>query len=77
MLAVVTGQVITKVAGASAADVDLAVNAAKKAYKTSWGLKVPGSERGLLLSKLADLMEKHGDELSALETLDAGRSRSC
>lgn len=61
-------------AGAGASDIDLAVDAAKKAYKTSWGLKVPGSERGLLLSKLADLMEKHGDELSALETLDAGRT---
>lgn len=31
------------------------------------------SERGRLLYKLADLMEKHQDELSALEALDNGK----
>lgn len=49
------------------------MKAAKKAYKTAWGLKVPGYERGRLLAKLADLIEKHADELSALEALDAGK----
>lgn len=43
-----------------------------QAYKTSWGLKVPGSERGRLLGKLADLMEKHQAELAALEALNVG-----
>lgn len=63
---------LTKVSAAGAADVDIAVEAAQKAYDTAWGLKVAGSERGKLLTKLADLIEKHGDELAALEALNNG-----
>jgi aldehyde dehydrogenase (NAD+) len=68
----VTGKVITAVSAGSKKDVDIAVDAAKKAYKTSWGLKVPGAQRGRLLNKLADLMEKHAEEIAAIETLDVG-----
>ena len=53
-------------------DVDIAVDAAKKAYKTSWGLKVPGEQRGKMLFKLADLMEQRAEEIAAIETLDVG-----
>jgi aldehyde dehydrogenase (NAD+) len=35
-------------------------------------LNVPGSERGKLLYKLAELLEKNGDALAAIEALDAG-----
>lgn len=59
-------------AAASAADVDLAVDAAERAYRTLWGLKVPGAQRGRLLAKFADLIEKCGDELAALESLNVG-----
>ena len=51
---------------------DIAVDAAEKAFKTSWGLKVSGTERGILMNKLADLMEKNQDELAAIEAIDAG-----
>lgn len=51
------------------------MNAARKAYRSSWGLKVPGSERGRLLYKLADLVEKNADAIAAIEALDAGRGR--
>lgn len=51
---------------------DIAVAAAKRAYKLSWGLKVSGYERGRLLNKLADLLEEHKDEVAALEALDGG-----
>ena len=53
-------------------DVDLAVKAAQKAYDESWGLNVPGLQRGKLLTKLADLVEDHAAELAALEALDNG-----
>ncbi|OCH89819.1 NAD-dependent aldehyde dehydrogenase [Obba rivulosa] len=69
-----TGKVITKIAEGTPKDVDLAVAAAHKAFETSWGLKCPGSERGRLLSKLADLMEEHNDEYAALEALDNGKT---
>jgi aldehyde dehydrogenase (NAD+) len=36
---------------------------------------VPGSERSRLMNKLADLMEKHMEELVALEMLNVGASR--
>lgn len=68
------GSVITTVARGNAKDVKLAVEAAHKAFKTSWGLKVPGFERGRLLYKLTELVEHHADALAALEALDAGMS---
>lgn len=43
-----------------------------QAYKTSWGLKCPGAERGKLINKLADLIEKNIDEFAAWETLNTG-----
>ena len=63
---------MTKIAAASAKDVDVAVKAARHAYKTAWGQKVSAYERGRLLYKLADSLEKHADELTALEAIDAG-----
>ena len=41
-------------------------------YKTTWGLHCPGTARGKLLAKLADIMEAHTEELAALEALDVG-----
>jgi len=69
----VNGQVVTKVAAGSSKDVDIAVDAAKKAYKTSWGLKCPGVTRGRMLNKLADLIEQNAEEFTALESLDVGK----
>jgi aldehyde dehydrogenase (NAD+) len=66
--------VITSVAEGTAKDVDRAVKAARHAYDHSWGLKVPGTERGKLLSKLTHLLEVHADELAALEALDNGKT---
>lgn len=58
--------------GAGKADIDLAVEAAQKAYETTWGLHTPGVDRSRLLDKLADLLEAHIDEFAALEALDSG-----
>ncbi|KNZ73595.1 Aldehyde dehydrogenase [Termitomyces sp. J132] len=68
-----TGKVITAAAAGSSKDVDIAVDVAKKAYQTSWGLKVPGTTRGKLLYKLAELLERDMDEFAALETLNVGK----
>lgn len=56
------------------ADVDKAVAAAKKAFSlgSEWR-KMDASRRGLLLSKLADLMERDHQYLASLETLDNGK----
>ena len=63
---------ITKVSEATEEDVDIAVEAAQKAFETTWGLNTPGSVRSDLLWKLAQLMERDADELAALEALDNG-----
>jgi aldehyde dehydrogenase (NAD+) len=68
-----TGEVITQVAEADAADVDKAVAAARAAFdKGSWR-KMSAAQRGVLMNKLADLIEKHADELAQLEALDNGK----
>lgn len=67
-----TGKVITAVSIGTDKDVELAVKAAEEAYKTTWGLRCSGRERGKLIAKLAELMERDIDELTALEALDVG-----
>ncbi|KAG8907597.1 aldehyde dehydrogenase (NAD(P)(+)) ald5 [Tulasnella sp. 403] len=69
-----TGKEICQVSEGTAKDVNLAVKAAHKAFTTTWGLNCPGSERGRLMLKLADLMDQNADELAALEALDNGKS---
>jgi aldehyde dehydrogenase (NAD+) len=68
------GVLYHKIAEATPKDVDLAVEAAHKAFDTTWGLKTPGLVRGELLWKLAHEMEKIHDELAALEALDNGKT---
>ncbi|KXN80716.1 Aldehyde dehydrogenase [Leucoagaricus sp. SymC.cos] len=69
----VTGKVITALPGGSSKDVDIAVKAARKAFKTTWGLRVPGIERARVLSKFAELLDKHANALTALESLNVGK----
>src|SRR5207302_4224905 len=70
-----TGEVLTQVAEASAADVDRAVQAARRAFEDGSGpwRKLSASERGRLIWRLADLVEKNIEELAELETLDNGK----
>src|SRR3989454_5247373 len=70
-----TGEVLTQIVEASADDVDRAVKAARHAFEDRAGpwRKMSASERGRLLWRLADLVEKNIDELAELETLDNGK----
>ncbi|XP_067039611.1 aldehyde dehydrogenase, mitochondrial-like [Acropora muricata] len=69
-----TGEKICDVAEGDKADVDIAVKAAKEAFKfgSPWRT-IDASERGRLLYKLADLMERDKAYLASLETLDNGK----
>ncbi len=71
-----TGETITKVAEADAADVDKAVAAARAAFEKGAWRKMSASQRGALMYKLADLIEKHADQLAELESLDNGKPYS-
>ena len=69
-----TGEVIAEVPNATAADVDRAVQAAKKAL-VEWRETTPG-ERAELLLKLADAIDEHTDELAELESRNVGKPLS-
>ncbi|CAI2174935.1 11192_t:CDS:2 [Funneliformis geosporum] len=70
-----TGKPITTVAEAFAKDVDKAVDAATEAFDKVWK-NVQPSERGRLLNKLADLMERDLEEIAAIESLNNGKAFS-
>jgi aldehyde dehydrogenase (NAD+) len=66
-----TEEVLAEVVAASAADVDRAVAAARRAFPRWSGL--PGRERGKFLFRIARLVQERSRELAVLETLDNGK----
>jgi betaine-aldehyde dehydrogenase len=67
-----TGDAIAEVPEGTAADVDRAVAAAKKAYDETWSDATPG-ERMRALLKMADIVEERGDEIGRLEAENVGK----
>jgi betaine-aldehyde dehydrogenase len=70
------GAHLIDLAAGSAADVDAAVRAARRQVDGGDWSKLSGSERGRLLSKLAELLERDVDIIATLEALDVGRPAS-
>jgi aldehyde dehydrogenase (NAD+) len=68
-----TEETIADVAEGDAADIDRAVQAARRAFDTGPWSKMDARDRGKLMNKLADLVEANLEELAALETLDNGK----
>ena len=68
-----TEQIIAEVARSGPADVDKAVAAARAAFDGGTWTRMRPAERARLIFKLADLMEKHAEELAQLESLDNGK----
>src|SRR5438270_695626 len=66
-----TDEAIAQAPLSSAEDVDRAVKAARRAFP-GWSTTTPG-ERARALLKLADAIEEHADELSELESDNAGK----
>ena len=66
-----TGELLATVAEGDKADIDSAVAAARRAFEGPWSKFTPFERQNLLL-RFADLIEKHFDELSTLDTLDMG-----
>jgi aminobutyraldehyde dehydrogenase len=69
-----TGETIAEVPRGTQADVDRAVEAARKALP-EWLDKTPKDRMELLL-KLADLIDEHADELTELESRNVGKPLS-
>ncbi|KAH7688782.1 Aldehyde dehydrogenase (NAD(P)(+)) protein [Dioscorea alata] len=68
-----TGEVIAHVAEGDEEDVNRAVFAARKAFDEGPWPRMTGYERSRVLNRFADLIEKHNDEIAALETWDNGK----
>jgi betaine-aldehyde dehydrogenase len=66
-----TGEVIATMGFSSDADVDAAVQAARKGF-AEWGQATP-AERSLALLKIADEIESRGEELARIETENTGK----
>jgi aldehyde dehydrogenase (NAD+) len=71
-----TEEKIADVAEGDAADIDRAAKAARRAFESGDWPKMDARDRGKLLNRLADLVERNFDELAALETLDNGKPLS-
>src|SRR4029453_11379383 len=70
-----TGEALAKVAMASEADVDRAVDAARTALDGDWG-RTPPTERSRLLHALADALVANRKELAELEVRNVGKALS-
>lgn len=68
-----TGEVIAHVAEGDAEDINIAVAAARKAFDEGPWPRMTAYERQRIILRFADLVEKHNDEIAALETWDNGK----
>jgi aldehyde dehydrogenase (NAD+) len=63
---------LAEIAEASAADVDDAVKAARRAYDKTWS-KISGAQRSKYLFRIARAIQERARELAVLESLDNGK----
>ncbi|CAM8888588.1 unnamed protein product [Rhodiola kirilowii] len=68
-----TEQIITRVAEGDKDDIDLAVQAARAAFDSGPWPRLPGSERGRVMMKFAELVEQHAEEIAELDAVDGGK----
>ena len=68
-----TGEALTTLAEADERDADAAVAAARGAFEAGPWPEMSASDRGRMLWKIGDLIDKHNEELGTLETLDNGK----
>jgi len=69
-----TGELLTTVERGEAADVDRAVKAARQAFESGPWPKMNVSERGKILWRIGELIDKHRDELAMVECLNTGKT---
>jgi phenylacetaldehyde dehydrogenase len=71
-----TGETLATVAEGDAADIDVAVKAARRAFDTGPWAKMTPSDRGRIIWRIGDLITEHLEEFAQLETLDNGKPLS-
>ena len=68
----VTNEPYIQAAAGKKADIDRAVDAARRAFTDGIWSTAPPRERSRVLHRIADLVESRGDELAAMESFDSG-----
>lgn len=68
-----TEEPLANVAEGDKADIDLAVKAARKAFEEGLWRRMDARDRGKILMKIAELIEKNKEEFAMLDTLDKGK----
>jgi gamma-glutamyl-gamma-aminobutyraldehyde dehydrogenase/4-guanidinobutyraldehyde dehydrogenase/NAD-dependent aldehyde dehydrogenase len=69
----IDGRILAKIAAGDAEDIDRAVKAARAAFEAGlWADQAPKARKRILV-RLAELIQKHANELALLETLDMGK----
>jgi betaine-aldehyde dehydrogenase len=66
--------VVAKVDEAGPEDVAEAIAAARRAFDAGPWPQTPAMERGVLLGKIAALLERDREEIARIETLDTGKT---
>ena len=69
-----TGEAITTIPDATAADIDRAVASAKRAFDSGVWRNLSPAERERVLLRFADLVEANGEQLAQMETVNQGKS---
>jgi phenylacetaldehyde dehydrogenase len=68
-----TGEVLANVAEGDSEDINRAVKAARAAFDSGPWSRTSPAERGKLIWKLGDLIDRHREEFAQLESLDNGK----
>ncbi len=72
-LSPIDGRVVGEIAAAGAQDVERAVTAARRAFNAGHWANARPVQRKQTLLRLAQLIERHADELAVLESIDMGK----
>ena len=67
------GVVVSRAAKGGEAETEAAIKAARTAFDDGRWSRISGKERAAILLRVADLIEKHTERLSILETLESGK----
>jgi gamma-glutamyl-gamma-aminobutyraldehyde dehydrogenase len=67
------GEVIAEMAEGTAEDIDIAVQSAKKAYRSGVWARMAPRDRMEVLYRFSEVLKEHAAELAVLETLDMGK----
>ena len=67
-------EVLCEVANGTAADIDLAVQAARRCLESEiWGYKSTGAQRAVVLRKLGEIISARQEEIAKLDSIDQGK----